>query len=63
MTLPPRGDYGTMRRYFGVLADIGRRLFGEKVVLSMGMSEDLEAAISQGATMIRVGTALFGARE
>ena len=30
--------------------------------LSMGMSADLEAAISAGATMIRVGTDLFGAR-
>ena len=63
MTLPPRGDYGTMRRHFGNLADIGRRHFGDSVVLSMGMSHDLEAAVSQGATMIRIGTALFGARE
>lgn len=31
--------------------------------LSMGMSHDLEAAISQGATWVRVGTALFGARD
>ena len=31
--------------------------------LSMGMSDDLEAAIAEGATMIRVGTAIFGARE
>ncbi len=31
--------------------------------LSMGMSNDLEAAISEGATIIRVGTALFGSRE
>ena len=30
--------------------------------LSMGMSEDLEAAVREGATMVRVGTALFGAR-
>jgi PLP dependent protein len=30
--------------------------------LSMGMSEDLELAIAEGATMVRVGTALFGAR-
>jgi pyridoxal phosphate enzyme (YggS family) len=30
--------------------------------LSMGMSEDLEAAVSEGATMVRIGTAVFGAR-
>lgn len=31
--------------------------------LSMGMSDDLEAAIAQGATWVRIGTALFGARD
>ena len=31
--------------------------------LSMGMSDDLEVAIAEGATMVRVGTALFGARD
>jgi uncharacterized pyridoxal phosphate-containing UPF0001 family protein len=31
--------------------------------LSMGMSADLEAAIAEGATMVRVGTAIFGDRE
>jgi hypothetical protein len=31
--------------------------------LSMGMSADLEAAIEEGATIVRVGTALFGPRE
>jgi uncharacterized pyridoxal phosphate-containing UPF0001 family protein len=30
--------------------------------LSMGMSDDLEAAIAEGATIVRVGTALFGPR-
>jgi hypothetical protein len=37
--------------------------FGDWDTLSMGMSADLEAAIGEGATMVRVGTALFGARE
>ena len=32
-------------------------------VLSMGMSADLEVAIEEGATLVRVGTALFGPRE
>jgi uncharacterized pyridoxal phosphate-containing UPF0001 family protein len=31
--------------------------------LSMGMSADLEAAVAAGATMVRIGTALFGERE
>ena len=31
--------------------------------ISMGMSGDMEAAIAEGATMVRVGTALFGARQ
>jgi len=31
--------------------------------LSMGMSADLKAAISQGSTIVRIGTAIFGARE
>jgi uncharacterized pyridoxal phosphate-containing UPF0001 family protein len=47
-----------------------KRLFDEQCsagfagwdTLSMGMSADLEAAIEQGATMVRIGTALFGER-
>ncbi|MEK8228296.1 hypothetical protein NKG05_22915 [Oerskovia sp. M15] len=35
---------------------------GEARELSMGMSGDLEAAIAEGATIVRVGTAVFGAR-
>jgi uncharacterized pyridoxal phosphate-containing UPF0001 family protein len=31
--------------------------------LSMGMSADLEAAVIEGATMVRIGTAIFGARD
>jgi uncharacterized pyridoxal phosphate-containing UPF0001 family protein len=31
--------------------------------LSMGMSDDLEAAIAEGATMVRIGTAIFGQRQ
>jgi uncharacterized pyridoxal phosphate-containing UPF0001 family protein len=63
MTLPPKGDFGTLRRYFKTLSAAGIEHFGPEVELSMGMSSDLEAAMSQGATMIRIGTALFGARE
>jgi uncharacterized pyridoxal phosphate-containing UPF0001 family protein len=31
--------------------------------LSMGMSDDLEAAIAEGSTMVRIGTAIFGSRK
>ncbi|BBI59277.1 hypothetical protein HSBAA_05830 [Vreelandella sulfidaeris] len=31
--------------------------------LSMGMSDDLEAAVLEGATLVRLGTAIFGARQ
>uniref|UniRef100_UPI00016AE065 alanine racemase n=1 Tax=Burkholderia humptydooensis TaxID=430531 RepID=UPI00016AE065 len=31
--------------------------------LSMGMSDDLEAAVAEGATIVRIGTAIFGARD
>lgn len=46
------------------LLEIGKTRFGEDFCqLSMGMSRDYEAAIKQGATMIRIGTALFGERN
>ena len=46
--------------YFALLRDIARR--NELAVLSMGMSADFEKAIRFGATHVRVGTAIFGAR-
>jgi pyridoxal phosphate enzyme (YggS family) len=61
MTMPPWSDdpeHG--RPYFRQLADLARRYDLPK--LSMGMSGDLEAAIEEGATILRVGTALFGKR-
>jgi hypothetical protein len=67
MAIPePQDDPGRQRLAFGAL----RRLFEAQRAdvlagwdtLSMGMSGDLEAAIAEGATMVRVGTALFGAR-
>ena len=42
--------------------DLARRLGRELPELSMGMSGDYEVAVEEGATMVRVGTALFGAR-
>ena len=62
MTMPPWCiDPEITRPYFRRLSSIARE-FGLKK-LSMGMSHDLEAAIEEGATHVRVGTALFGARR
>jgi pyridoxal phosphate enzyme (YggS family) len=61
MTMPPWDDDPEITRpYFRRLAALAREHGLEK--LSMGMSHDLEAAIEEGATLVRVGTALFGAR-
>ena len=66
MTLPPLGpDSEAARPYFARLRDIRDRLrerFPDMVELSMGMSDDFPVAVEEGATMVRVGTALFGAR-
>lgn len=63
MTLPPPGEGP---RHFAALAALRDRLRGstglELPHLSMGMSDDFEDAIQEGATIVRVGTALFGAR-
>ena len=61
MTMPPWTDNPEESRpYFRALRELaaGHGLAG----LSMGMSHDLEAAIEEGATVVRVGTALFGPR-
>ena len=61
MTMPPWSDDPEQTRpYFRKLAALARTHGLAK--LSMGMSHDLEAAIEEGATHIRVGTALFGPR-
>lgn len=61
MTMPPWSeDQEQSRPYFQELARLARKY--ELAQLSMGMSNDFEAAIEEGATIIRVGTALFGAR-
>jgi len=62
MTMPPWSDDPEQTRpYFRRLRELAERhaLTG----LSMGMSHDLEAAIEEGATIIRIGTALFGKRR
>ena len=62
---PPVGDEAEQRRPFarlrGLIEDLVRR--GHSLdTLSMGMSGDLEAAVLEGATLVRIGTAVFGPR-
>jgi hypothetical protein len=62
MTMPPwTDDPEASRPYFRRLRELAER-HGLRQ-LSMGMSHDLEAAIEEGATCVRVGTALFGERK
>lgn len=67
MTMAPRGDLGAVERAFGGLAELRATLrsglsedraavFDE---LSMGMSEDWQVAIAKGATLVRIGRAIF----
>jgi pyridoxal phosphate enzyme (YggS family) len=58
MTVPPHGD--DPRRWFARLREQAVAL--ELPELSMGMTDDFEVAVEEGATMVRVGRALFGAR-
>ncbi len=58
MCIPPAAE--DPEPHFAWLADRAKR--HELPIISMGMSGDFEAAIRQGATQVRVGTAIFGAR-
>jgi pyridoxal phosphate enzyme (YggS family) len=66
MAIPqPSDDIEVRRRAFRRMRELFetlRTLHGSVDTLSMGMSEDFELAIGEGATMVRIGTALFGAR-
>lgn len=65
MTIPPLGSAEATRPHFATLRglrDEARDRWPEVIHLSMGMSDDLEVAVEEGATMVRVGTALFGRR-
>ena len=66
MTLPPPTPTAEgARTYFRRLRELGEAVaerHPEAVELSMGMSLDYEVAAEEGATMVRIGTALFGAR-
>jgi pyridoxal phosphate enzyme (YggS family) len=69
MTLPPFFDNPEESRpYFHALRDLAEAVSRRKIAgvsmeeLSMGMSNDFETAIEEGATLVRVGTAIFGPR-
>jgi PLP dependent protein len=69
MTIPPYfEDPEKARPYFAKLRELREMLESEQPGclgqqhLSMGMSHDFEAAIQEGATIVRVGTSIFGLR-
>jgi pyridoxal phosphate enzyme (YggS family) len=67
MAIPePTEDAALQRTRFHLLRELLEAAQARGLVLdtlSMGMSDDMEAAIAEGATMVRIGTAIFGARE
>jgi uncharacterized pyridoxal phosphate-containing UPF0001 family protein len=67
MAVPPfLPDPEATRPYFRKLRELRDRLGGEGYrlpELSMGMSQDFEEAVEEGATMVRIGTAIFGPRS
>jgi len=73
MVIPaPETDFQKQRTVFAKVAklkmDLQEQLNKSGIAveldtLSMGMSNDIEAAIAEGATIVRVGTAIFGQRE
>jgi uncharacterized pyridoxal phosphate-containing UPF0001 family protein len=53
------------RARFRAVRELFERLAAEGLALdtlSLGMSDDLEAAVAEGSTLVRIGTAIFGAR-
>lgn len=69
MTIPPfLPDPEEVRPYFRTLRELAQRIAEENIPnvsmqeLSMGMSNDFEVAVEEGATMVRVGSAIFGER-
>ncbi len=69
MAIPPRlDDPDSSRKHFAFLRELGERLSRLRLPnvlfkeLSMGMSGDFEVAVEEGATLVRVGTAIFGPR-
>lgn len=69
MTIPPICDENEVRQYFAGLRQAFADIRSKKIdnidmqILSMGMSGDYEAAVLEGSSIVRVGSAIFGARK
>lgn len=67
MTIPiPKNSFEEQRAEFAKLADLFHSLNERKLqldTLSMGMSNDMKAAIAEGSTIVRIGSAIFGTRD
>jgi hypothetical protein len=70
MTIPPpTAKPESARRYFRELREMAQRIGTQRLPsvmmdeLSMGMSNDYEVAVEEGATLVRIGSAIFGARH
>jgi uncharacterized pyridoxal phosphate-containing UPF0001 family protein len=70
MTIPPLSeDPEASRPWFRQLRELAAEVRGwglervEMTQLSMGMSGDFEVAVAEGATIVRIGTAIFGPRD
>jgi uncharacterized pyridoxal phosphate-containing UPF0001 family protein len=66
---PPAQSADAARPYFQAMRELARSLASPHLhrvrmeELSMGMSRDFEVAVEEGATMVRIGTAIFGERH
>jgi PLP dependent protein len=67
MAIPePSADFNDQRKPFALLRALQQQLMEAGIptdTLSMGMSADMDAAIAEGATIVRIGTAIFGKRD
>jgi uncharacterized pyridoxal phosphate-containing UPF0001 family protein len=67
MSIPANvSDYQSQLNAFSQLAELKDKLaakYSDIDTLSMGMSGDMDAAVEAGSTMVRIGTAIFGARD
>jgi uncharacterized pyridoxal phosphate-containing UPF0001 family protein len=67
MAIPaPQADFSRQRQVFARVREAQQNLLEQGFqldTLSMGMSNDMQAAIAEGATIVRIGTAIFGKRN
>ena len=60
----PDGNVPYFRKLHALFVDINEKMYDNELeYISMGMSDDFESAIRCGSNMVRVGTAIFGARN